>query len=56
MKSKLTIEQRSWLQENDYDSTENAPAEFLSDKNFAIEVCKNNGDALQHMSFALRGD
>ena len=46
MKSKLTQDQRTWLQENDYYNPSDAPAEFMKDRNFALEFCKENGDAL----------
>ena len=56
MKSKLTLEQRNWLQENDYHSPENAPAEYMKDRNFALEMCKENGGALAYIDLSLRGD
>lgn len=56
MKSKLTLEQRSWMQENGFYSPEDAPAGFMSDRNFALEFCKENGSALEHIGFSLRGD
>jgi len=55
-KSKLTLEQRNWLQENDYYWPENAPAAFFKDRNFALEFCKENGSALQYVDLTLRGD
>jgi hypothetical protein len=56
MKSKLTLEQRTWIQKNGYSSPEDLPAEFLGDKNFAVEFCGNNGSALQCFAFSLRSD
>ena len=56
MKSKLTQEQRSWLQENDYYNPSDAPAAFMKDRNFALEFCIENGDALEYISVEFRND